>query len=151
MKPDSRRYLRLRQSLFLVLLALIVISAVLALTRRGAWLIPEEAAQRPNPLQPSPAALQAAHATYKEKCAHCHGDSGRGDGPDAWKHFTSPSDLTDTRRMNTLTDGGIFYEISEGRQPMPSYKTRLTEEQRWQLVLLLRSFTQVSEVQKKNP
>jgi mono/diheme cytochrome c family protein len=39
-----------------------------------------------------------------------------------------------------LTDGEIYYQITEGRKPMPSFKKRLTEEQRWQLVLLVRSF-----------
>jgi mono/diheme cytochrome c family protein len=39
-----------------------------------------------------------------------------------------------------LTDGEIFYQISEGRKPMPSFKKKLSEAQRWQLVLLVRSF-----------
>ena len=51
-----------------------------------------------------------------------------------------PSDLTDAARMNKVTDGEIFFQISEGRKPMPSFKKKLTEEQRWQLVLLVRSF-----------
>jgi mono/diheme cytochrome c family protein len=55
-------------------------------------------------------------------------------------HSLAPADLTDTRHMNTVTDGEIFYQISEGRKPMPSFKKRLTEDQRWGLVLLVRSF-----------
>jgi mono/diheme cytochrome c family protein len=42
--------------------------------------------------------------------------------------------------MNSVTDGEIFYQISEGRKPMPAFKRKLTEEQRWQLVLYVRSF-----------
>ena len=42
--------------------------------------------------------------------------------------------------MSATTDGELFYQISEGRKPMPAFKKRLTEEQRWQLVLLVRSF-----------
>jgi mono/diheme cytochrome c family protein len=52
----------------------------------------------------------------------------------------APSDLTDSAKMSNLTDGEIFYQITEGRKPMPSFKKKLTEEQRWQLVLLVRSF-----------
>jgi len=36
--------------------------------------------------------------------------------------------------MSTVTDGELFYKISEGHRPMPSFKKRFTEEQRWQLV-----------------
>jgi mono/diheme cytochrome c family protein len=54
----------------------------------------------------------------------------------------SPNDLTDASHMNALTDGDIFYQITEGRRPMPSFKNRLTPDQRWQLVLLLRTFAQ---------
>jgi hypothetical protein len=42
--------------------------------------------------------------------------------------------------MSTVTDGALFYQISQGRKPMPSLKRRMTEDQRWQLVLLIRSF-----------
>ena len=42
--------------------------------------------------------------------------------------------------MDGMTDGELFYKLSEGRKPMPSFKKRLTEDQRWQLILLLRSF-----------
>ena len=51
-----------------------------------------------------------------------------------------PADLTDAAKMNKVTDGEIFYQITVGRKPMPSFRKRLTEEQRWQLVLLVRSF-----------
>ena len=52
----------------------------------------------------------------------------------------APSDLTNAEKMGKLTDGEIYYQITEGRKPMPSYKKRLSEEQRWQLVILVRSF-----------
>jgi mono/diheme cytochrome c family protein len=145
MKIDAQRKLRLRQSLFVALLALIVLAVVLGVTSRGQWNIPEEARRRPNPVQPSAQALDAARNIYKDRCAHCHGDTGKGDGPDAWKHLTTPTDFTDARRMSALTDGELFYQISEGRRPMPAFKTRLTEEQRWQLVLLIRSFARSAD------
>jgi mono/diheme cytochrome c family protein len=39
---------------------------------------------------------------------------------------------------NGMTDGEIFWKITEGRRPMPSFKKELTDEQRWQLVNFLR-------------
>jgi mono/diheme cytochrome c family protein len=49
--------------------------------------------------------------------------------------------LTDAPHLSTVTDGELFYVISQGHKPMPSYKRKLTEDQRWQLVLLVRAFS----------
>jgi len=104
------------------------------------WTVPEEEKQRKNPIVPSEAALTAAKQVYSDQCANCHGDTGKGDGSDAMMYDPGPADLTDASHMNKLTDGEIYYQITEGRKPMPSFKKRLTEEQRWQLVLLVRWF-----------
>jgi mono/diheme cytochrome c family protein len=130
------------------LLALIALSIVLGVTHRGQWNIPEEAKLRKNPLQPSPQALDAARVLYSDHCERCHGKTGKGDGADATKFSTSPRDLTDYTRMSAQSDGELFYKISEGRKPMPEFKTKFTEEQRWQLVLLMRS---LADTDKKNP
>jgi mono/diheme cytochrome c family protein len=145
---DARQKFRLRKVLFVALLALIALSIVLGVTHRGQWNIPAEAKLRQNPLQPSPQALDAARALYDDHCERCHGKTGKGDGVDATKFSTSPRDLTDTRRMSAQSDGELFYKISEGRRPMPEFKTKLTEEQRWQLVLLMRS---LAGTDNKNP
>jgi mono/diheme cytochrome c family protein len=60
----------------------------------------------------------------------------------------APADLTDSARMAAITDGEIFYQITEGRRPMPSFKNRLTEDQRWQLVLFLRTLSQPAAAPK---
>jgi mono/diheme cytochrome c family protein len=145
---DARQNLRIRKILFVALLALIALSIVLGVTHRGQWNIPQDAKLRQNPIHASPQALDAARILYDDHCERCHGKSGRGDGADATKFSTSPRDLTDTRRMSEQSDGELFYKISEGRKPMPEFKTKLTEEQRWQLVLLMRS---MSGAEKKNP
>jgi mono/diheme cytochrome c family protein len=47
--------------------------------------------------------------------------------------------------MGVMTDGELFYKLSEGHKPMPSFKKRLSEDQRWRLVLLLRSFARTPD------
>jgi mono/diheme cytochrome c family protein len=121
---------------------------VLGVTQRGQWNIPEAAKLRQNPIHASPEALDGARVLYSDHCERCHGKTGKGDGADATKFSTSPRDLTDTRRMSAQSDGELFYRISEGRKPMPEFKTKLMEEQRWQLVLLMRS---MAGADKKNP
>ena len=87
-----------------------------------------------------PAALQAARDLYLDNCAQCHGENGKGDGPEATMYDPLPADLSDRKFNAGLTDGEIYYQISEGKKPMPAFKRRFTEEQRWQLVFLVRSF-----------
>ena len=104
------------------------------------WPVPEEAKKKTNPLAASPAVLQAAKAVYDEKCAQCHGDAGKGDGHESMMYDVKPADFTDAHMMGEMSDGEIFYKMSEGRRPMPAFKKQLTEEQRWQLVHYVRTF-----------
>jgi mono/diheme cytochrome c family protein len=125
--------------LFIVLLLVAAGSAVYAFLHPGPWIVPEAAKQIVNPLKPSQANLPAARERYLDKCAECHGDSGKGDGSQAKMYDPKPSDLTDAARMHAVSDGELFYKISEGHRPMPAFKKRFSDEQRWQLVLYLRS------------
>jgi mono/diheme cytochrome c family protein len=127
--------------LFALVVALIFLSIGLAALHKTPWKVPLEDKLRKNPLDASDANLNAAKPVYNEYCANCHGDSGKGDGSDAMMYDPAPSDLTDAKHMNTLTDGDIFYQITQGRKPMPSFRKKLTEDQRWQLVILVRSFS----------
>jgi mono/diheme cytochrome c family protein len=142
MALDAQANLKTRKILFVVLLALICIVLVYAVFQKDRpWIVPEEVKQLKNPLTPSESSLKAARGIYMDECAQCHGEHGKGDGPEAAMHDPPPSDITDTRHMNTVTDGEIFYQISEGRKPMPSFKKRLSEDQRWGLVLFVRTFS----------
>jgi|SRR5208283_4717417 len=135
--PRSRT---MRKVLLACTLSLIFLSIGLAAFHTQKWSVPEEEKQRKNPIAPSEAALKAAKDIYADKCANCHGDTGKGDGSDAMMYDPSPADLTDASQMKKVTDGEIYYQITEGRKPMPSFRKRLTDEQRWELVLLVRSF-----------
>ncbi|MGH9741764.1 MAG: c-type cytochrome [Candidatus Acidiferrum sp.] len=138
---NSPRSLRLRRLLLAALLALLCIVLAVGLYQNRSWKIPEEAKLRKNPIASSPAVLAAARAIYLDKCANCHGQTGKGDGPDASQYYPSPASLADAKRMDDRTDGEIFYQISQGRKPMPAFKKRLSEEQRWKLVLFVRSLS----------
>jgi mono/diheme cytochrome c family protein len=142
MSPDAQPDLKTRKILLAVLLALTcIVVGYTAFQSDKPWVVPEEVKRMKNPLVSSEITLKAARGIYMDECAQCHGERGKGDGPEAAMHSPSPSDLTYARHMNAVTDGEIFYQISEGRKPMPSFKKRLTEEQRWELVLFVRSFS----------
>ncbi len=103
------------------------------------WPVPDDAKKLKNPVPATQATLAAAKAIFLDNCAQCHGEQGKGDGPEAPMYDVMPADFTDPHMMGEMTDGEIFWKISEGRKPMPTYKKRLTEEQRWQLVNYLRT------------
>jgi len=145
MSANSLRSLRLRKILFAAVLILICVLVIHWLAQENKpWIAPAEYKSLKNPLAPSESTLNAARQIYGDECAQCHGNRGKGDGPEGRSHFPLPADLTDTKLLANVTDGEIFYQISEGRRPMPSFKRRLTEDQRWQLVLLVRSFSQLA-------
>jgi mono/diheme cytochrome c family protein len=144
MTAAPQRNLALRKTLFALVLALIAISIVLAVLQNREWVVPEEAKKLKNPIAPSEAAIGSTRLIYLDKCAQCHGETGKGDGPEGKMYDPPPGNLTDAKHMNARTDGELFYQISQGRKPMPAFKKRLTEEQRWQLVLLVRSFAKAA-------
>jgi mono/diheme cytochrome c family protein len=144
---------KLSSAMFLLVLAIVAAAIVYSAVNKTpwSWPVPEEAKQLQNPLQPSTPALKSAREVYADKCAHCHGETGKGDGRDANRYDPAPSDFTDTKKMTGATDGELFYKISEGKKPMPVFKNKLTEDQRWQLVLLIRSFAEPAPPAANNP
>ena len=104
------------------------------------WIAPPRARKVKNPVKVSPEGLAAAADMFHENCAPCHGDKGGGDGELAqYIKKVKPSNFTDAMMMNEMTDGEIFWKMSEGRPPMPPWKDQLTDTQRWQLVNYLRT------------
>lgn len=129
----------LRAMSLAMLLAVSLVAAGWAAHGKHDWPVPEAAKKRKNPVARTDAAIAAARAIYLEQCSQCHGDTGKGDGPEAAMYAVKPPDMTDAKMMDEMTDGEIFYKISEGRQPMPGFKKQLTEEERWQLAHFLRT------------
>jgi mono/diheme cytochrome c family protein len=109
------------------------------------WSAPQQARQMPNPVPATPQAIAAGMSIYMDRCQNCHGEYGNGKGSRADKLSVQPSDFTDAHAMITQTDGELFWKISEGHKPMPSFKTKLSEEERWQLVDFIRTFSQAPD------
>lgn len=135
------KILRVPLPLGVALMAVALLGIWLSAHDKDPWPVPEEAKKRTNPIPASEAGFSAARDLYKDKCAQCHGETGKGDGAEAKMYSVKSADFTNAEMMSKMTDGEIFYKITEGRRPMPSFKKRLTEEQRWQLVNFLRSFS----------
>ncbi len=134
--------LRGARTRFSLVLGLSLAGAVWAVAHtNNGWSAPEEAKSLKNPIPVNEITLAAGKALYADKCAECHGDKGDGKGPQAETYAVAPSAFTDAHMMSEMTDGEIFWKITEGRRPMPSFKRQYTDEQRWQLVNYLRTFS----------
>ncbi|HXN12819.1 MAG TPA: c-type cytochrome [Candidatus Acidoferrales bacterium] len=91
-----------------------------------------------NPLQPSPENLAKGRDQFNTYCAPCHGESGQGNGPVAHLLGKPPKNLV-TGTSKDLPDGYIYGAIRDGVLSMPSYAEEMPVEQRWQVIMYIRS------------
>jgi len=91
-----------------------------------------------NPLEPTPENLAKGKDQFTTYCAPCHGDSGQGNGPVAHLLAKPPKNLI-SGTSKDLPDGYIYGAIRDGVLSMPSYAEEMPAEQRWQVVMYLRS------------
>jgi len=109
-----------------------------AAAQDSAWTVPPEARAMKNPVRATPEGLKEAGETFQTICSSCHGPKGAGDGALANALSPKPANFTDVRLMSKETDGALFWKISNGRGPMPSWQ-QIPEKQRWGLVNYLRT------------
>jgi mono/diheme cytochrome c family protein len=108
----------------------ISISSTLMALAVGLTLFPVSIA-RANPGQDS----AASKATFRTKCAMCHGQDGG--GSDVGKSMNVP-DLR-SLAVQKLSDAELAQIISDGKGGMPSFKNSLSEAQIHGLVTSIRS------------
>ena len=102
----------------------------------GGWDIPVQEARRLNPIEVSPQSLQQGETLYRQNCTSCHGYSGFGDGPQAKGLRVPPANLHHAARH--YSDGELFYIIRKGRDPMPAWEDKLSQDELWNLINYLR-------------
>jgi mono/diheme cytochrome c family protein len=100
---------------------------------------PASADQLVNPLKGNAAATAEGKARYESNCVICHGAKGKGDGTAAAGLAKPPADHT-SAAVQKLSDGALFWMLTKGNKPMPSYKDIYTDNQRWALVNYIRTF-----------
>jgi mono/diheme cytochrome c family protein len=113
----------------------------------------DEAKNVKNPLDANKANLDAGAALFSINCAQCHGQDGLGldtpkdkigKGNAFMLNYFDPSKENLPKNLtkdpvSSLSDGEIYYYLSNGIEKMPPFKGILTPEQRWQLILHIRS------------
>jgi mono/diheme cytochrome c family protein len=125
-----------------VLVALACLTGVTAALWAAAnepWVAPARASRKANPVPVDDQSLAAGKVLYAKNCLSCHGATGVGNGPAAKDLEKSPGDLSKPA-MWDQTDGALFWKITTGRKPMPSFETLTTETERWQTINYVRTF-----------
>jgi len=107
-------------------------------TAQAKWAAPQEANDLKNPLAGNNTALKEGKTLYVSYCTPCHGDKGKGDGVAAASLSTKPADHSSANVQNQ-SDGALYWMITEGRNPMPTYKQAFSDNQRWELVNYIRT------------
>ncbi|OQP60154.1 hypothetical protein A3860_34300 [Niastella vici] len=130
---------RKTMALMLTIISFIMLSAFHI--QQQEWKAPASADAKKNPLTNDATTISAAKAVYVKECQSCHGKKGKGDGPSA-TDLDKPAGNFTTAKTQDQSDGALFWKISEGRKPMPSFKKKLTELQIWQTVVYMRTFKQ---------
>ena len=102
------------------------------------WPVPSTAVNTKNPIVADANIIKTGKTLYVSYCAPCHGNSGKGDGIAAATLNPKPANHT-SAIIQAESDGSLFYKITTGRTPMPTYKTALTDAQRWTLVCYIKT------------
>jgi mono/diheme cytochrome c family protein len=111
--------------------------------------IPPEEAAKKNPIKATPEGLAEARKLYGYDCAMCHGKTGDGKGDLADSMKLQLKDWRDADSIANLSDGELFYVISNGRGKMIGGEgDRSSEKVRWNLVHLVHSFAKKGAAEK---
>jgi mono/diheme cytochrome c family protein len=102
------------------------------------WDAPASAKSLKNPVASNAASLAEGKSLYAKHCKSCHGGSGKGDGPKAANLDVSCKDFTKAD-FKKQSDGELYWKITNGRDPMPTFKSKASNDERWEMVNYIRT------------
>lgn len=114
--------------------AVVIIGGIIAFA-----LSPGSGTAQGNPVKPTEQSIEAGRALFQQNCVVCHGQNGRGDGPQAAALNPAPVDLR--LHMPLHRDDQFFTFISEGLPgtAMPAWGDQLSDTDIWNLINFLRA------------
>jgi mono/diheme cytochrome c family protein len=102
------------------------------------WVAPKWVDTISAPNLSNPSFIQGGKDLFFAQCSVCHGENGKGDGEAGFGLTVPPGDLTESSVI-AESNGSLFWKISTGRSPMPSYTEKLNEQELWSLVSFVRN------------
>jgi mono/diheme cytochrome c family protein len=84
--------------------------------------------------------LSSGMVVYSQECQACHGENGRGDGPQAVSLAVKPPDWSDPALLAQKSLQELFDATRQGDdQGMPGYSSKLNDSQIWSVVSYMRT------------
>lgn len=118
-------------------IAILLIS--MAFTMQDSWEVPAKYKSMKNPITADDASINSGTLLYKKHCASCHGKVGLGDGVKARQLETFPGDFS-AAAYQDQTDGEHFYKTKFGRNEMPAYDKKVSDDDIWHIINYMRTF-----------
>lgn len=134
----------LLRALAITLLVLASIWTFAQNTEEVIWVAPPEAEELVNPLNDKQQALLKGKKIYAAECVVCHGTYGNAKTDIAKNLEQKPKNFTH-KDFSSQSDGAIFWKLSEGRGLMQPFKTMLTDEEIWSLVVYVRELAKENQ------
>ena len=124
----------------LISLTVVVVAGVLSFGQGNGqkWTAPARAAAKKNPVAVNETSIALGKKIYERHCLSCHGVTGNGDGPAAAHLEKRPGNLSNSR-LREQSDGALFWKITEGHKPMPTFKNLTSDEERWPVINYVRT------------
>jgi len=106
-----------------------------------------------NPVEATKESIAEGKDLYAKYCQHCHGKTGKGDGPVvASGVYPAAPPSYDSDRVKKLSDGKFFHSITMGINAMGPHGSMLSPTERWHVinyVKTLRGIKSESDTTKK--
>jgi mono/diheme cytochrome c family protein len=102
-----------------------------------------------NPFAADNAAAQERGAfIFTNYCRMCHGSEGKGDGALVQRGIPPPASLLSPTTVQRK-DGELFHVLTYGQRNMPATEAQLSREDRWKVILYVRSLQQQAAGEKR--
>jgi mono/diheme cytochrome c family protein len=92
------------------------------------------------PFAPNEQILAEGEVLFGRFCAHCHGETGEGDGPVSDK-FAGIANLKSSA-IKAATAGHIFHVITYGKGRMLQHGSQIEQADRWKIALYIKNVLQ---------
>ncbi len=93
-------------------------------------------------------AVERGAEVFANYCRHCHGAAGWGNGPVVLRGYPAPTSFLAPESISK-PDGQLFHIITYGKRNMPPHATQLSREDRWKVILYIRSLQREAEAEKE--
>jgi mono/diheme cytochrome c family protein len=126
-------------SVALLMGGLVLLSMTYVQQKPKPWTVPANYQSKKNPVKADATSLADGKEAWAKHCKSCHGAKGLGDGTKAASLNTFPGDFTKPA-FKSQADGALYYKTFVGRDEMPSFEKKITDEtERWSLINYMKS------------